>query len=521
MQCLSGNEILNTENENIEHEVLHTELPRRSLRKLAILEEPTKTDKCDKFNKLTNFSNNIEKISQQDLKPYSKSCSRISKTKRHKNKARHHKEKRKKRKHQKIKNLKDLVPIGNRIKNDKSWELDLENNVDKSSSLEKTTYLQSMEKNSNSLNLNQKLRLQTCNNDVSQKICSDINKTDVSIDQNFANTKYCKQVELNLIENISSQSLKTENNLEGSRKYQVCSIESSQSSINSAKLPGYHKDIENAQKSNIEKPNKKRRSKQEFHESHSMIELSEAYSDEIMIVQKRDKKRNKGDQIKRHRDVRKAPQDGIIITDDYQESISCSKDALPITAIDTILSNNSTLISEKKEENESIETEPPRLAIKIKLCQECNSRHLQDACPLLEPKYTIKDSISLEQWIKQYNNKLEVMNAFNSNNPMSQGYSKCVDDDFDSEEELSEKYKSKTKRDYEKKQQTIDENKPLYARDSLPECLEIKLSNMDHGLGVFVKSLVPMYAQLGPLIGKPVQEMDIPDDFSMKHIWEV
>ncbi|XP_011498074.1 PREDICTED: uncharacterized protein LOC105362345 [Ceratosolen solmsi marchali] len=522
IQCVQDKERLSiAENENVNHEVLRTELPRRSMRKLAILEESAKKEKCEKVDRLISLSNNLDKISQ-DTKSCSKSGSRISKTKRHKNKARHHKEKRKKRKHQKVKNSKDVIPIlDNRVKEDVPWEFDSDIDSEKSpNNLAEHNLSQALEKKSNSTNLNKVLPMQTCTN-ATHVICPESNKIDISVNQNFLNTQYPqKQLELNVVENANTQILKAENNSNGSVKSIVDSVESSEpSTIQSEKITLYQKGIESPQVSNSENQNKKKkRSKHESNESSIMlVGLDKSYSDEVIPVQKRDKKKNKGDQMKKHRDVRKAPQNGLIIADDCQDKVTCPKDVRPIPAVDNSLCNN-TLLSEGNENNG---TEPPRLAIKIKLCQECNSRHLQDACPLQEPKYTIKDSISLEDWIKQYNNNLEVMKAFNSNDPMTQGYGRHTDDGFDSEEESSELYKSKMKTDCEEKQQSIDTSRPLYARDSLPECLELKLSNMDHGLGVFVKSVVPMYAQLGPLIGKPVQEMDIPDDFSMRHIWEI
>jgi hypothetical protein len=42
-----------------------------------------------------------------------------------------------------------------------------------------------------------------------------------------------------------------------------------------------------------------------------------------------------------------------------------------------------------------------------------------------------------------------------------------------------------------------------------------------HGLSVIAKCPIARYTQFGPLIGERIREMDIPDDFNMRDIWEV
>lgn len=214
---------------------------------------------------------------------------------------------------------------------------------------------------------------------------------------------------------------------------------------------------------------------------------------------------------RKHHDVRKAPQDGIVRDDDN----TCS-------VVDDV--SETTSSKPQNETNaESLMSEPQRLAIKIKLCQECNNRHLQDACPLTAPQYAIPDSITYEDWLKKHKENAEVFKAIKSDDPMSEGYGKIVDDNVESDDDssLTEQHKTKTKTQKEEKRLIIDSDRPLYARESLPECLELRITNSEHGLGIYAKNSVPMHVKLGPLVGRPVKEMDIPDDFSMRHIWEV
>jgi len=218
---------------------------------------------------------------------------------------------------------------------------------------------------------------------------------------------------------------------------------------------------------------------------------------------------------KKHHDVRKAPQDGIVVQEEGQKI--CPQEV-------ELSSTKNGGTGRTTEDTDGIISEPQRLAIKIKLCQECNSRHLQDACPLMTPQYTIEDTITYEDWLNKHKENTEVIKAIKSEDPMSEGYGRLTDDSFESDEESltsNEQCKTKSKVQREEKQLVIDTDRPLYARESLPDCLELRITNTDHGLGIYAKNMVPMYSKLGPLIGTSVREMDIPDDFSMRHIWEV
>lgn len=263
----------------------------------------------------------------------------------------------------------------------------------------------------------------------------------------------------------------------------------------------------------------KRKKKKLKHDGESdkgtVTQSPEDPSEELMHKhRKRKHKHVAGDhKNKKHHDVRKAPQDGIIVPEEIKET--------------ELIANGSNRIAPdmipNEQMSENLLIEPQRLAITIKLCQDCNSRHLQDACPLTIPQYVIHDSISYEDWLNKYQDNLDVVKNVNSEDPMSDGYGKMTDDGFDSDEDSvsSEQCKLKVKEESEEKQLQMDDDKPLYSRESLPDCFELKATNSEHGLGVYAKSPVPMYAQLGPLVGIPVKEMDIPDDFSMRHIWEV
>lgn len=246
----------------------------------------------------------------------------------------------------------------------------------------------------------------------------------------------------------------------------------------------------------------------------TMTQLLDDSSEDLMHKHRKRKHKlvpNEHKNKKLH-DVRKAPQDGIIIIEKTKESELNTESSGSMAP--------ETLPSEQSLENMS--SEPQRLAITIKLCQDCNSRHLQDACPLTLPQYVVHDSITYNNWLTKHQDNHELMKSVNSDDPMSEGYGKITDDGFDSDEDSvsAEQCKSKSK-EVEEKQLQVDDDKPLYSRESMPDCFELKPTNSEHGLGVYAKSAVPIFAQLGPLVGRPVKEMDIPDDFSMRHIWEI
>ncbi|KAL6259422.1 hypothetical protein P5V15_009345 [Pogonomyrmex californicus] len=227
--------------------------------------------------------------------------------------------------------------------------------------------------------------------------------------------------------------------------------------------------------------------------------------DEATVFKHRRKKHKHTNEHKsKKHDIRKAPQDGMLVQEETRE----------------VCPPKAELLSSRARSEKS----PQRLAIKIKLCQECSTRHLQDACPLIISLHAIADAISYEEWLSKHNENVEIMKVIKSENPMSQGYDRLMYDSVESDDESStsnEVCKTKSKVPREEMQLVVDMDRPLYARDSLPDCLELKMTNADHGLGVYTKEPLPIYAKFGPLIGVSVREMDIPDDFSMRHIWEI
>lgn len=215
---------------------------------------------------------------------------------------------------------------------------------------------------------------------------------------------------------------------------------------------------------------------------------------------------------KKNHDGRKAPQDGVISAEKHDSQSEKSE----------IITSTPSNPSQVESENDENILEPQRLAIKIKLCQDCNNRHIQGACPLMSAVYTISDLLTYEEWLDEHKQNEEVIRAIAIQDPMSDGYGKMLEDGFESDDDsTSDQYKSKLKAQSEEKCLQVDNERPLYARASLPNCLQLKMTNTEHGLGIYAKDVVPIYSKLGPLIGTPVKEMDIPDDFSMRHIWEI
>ncbi|XP_068083662.1 uncharacterized protein [Anabrus simplex] len=283
---------------------------------------------------------------------------------------------------------------------------------------------------------------------------------------------------------------------------------------------------------------------------------------------KHKKKKHKHGEHKnqKHHDIRKAPQDGI-----PQE----------VTG----------KVPERLVESQF----PPqqRVAIKIKLCCDCNSRHVQDACPLRSPQAVICDAVIYKQWYDKCqndrtNNRTTVVveckgdkilgDMVNGNFDPSSGNSnmelECVQSRFTDVNRnehsntcsadgdnlvvnLSEETAQGRDGGYSETSSVNDDKREPYVADSgdktvcsishneesnmnlgeldvkvfpqnnnfaeasLPANLELRICEPDHGLSVVTREPVCQYTQFGPLVGQPIKEMDIPDDFNMKDIWEV
>ncbi|KAF5277471.1 hypothetical protein FQR65_LT03808 [Abscondita terminalis] len=138
-------------------------------------------------------------------------------------------------------------------------------------------------------------------------------------------------------------------------------------------------------------------------------------------------------------------------------------------------------IEDVPSQNDSSDLPSQRVAIKIKLCCSCGTRHVQDQCPLQNPHYEIKDAIDYDDWLHKYK-------------PLQDEQINCDD--------LSE-----------------NKNDLTFACLSLPNVLNLTDSNED--LCVFSNIQIKEFTQFGPLFGKTIKEVDISEDFNMKYLWEV
>ena len=207
----------------------------------------------------------------------------------------------------------------------------------------------------------------------------------------------------------------------------------------------------------------------------------------------------------------------------------------------------------------SEELQPPqpqqRVAIRIKLCCDCNSRHLQDACPLRNPTIIIGDAVIFGQWqnekklsrtnsccdedgqnnkssalqdssvngvISVTNSELDVTNRSDSGTLLIDMQSDSIPDDSNMNMKGENSYSGECTSDTKPFSVSSPTQQRLtFAEASLPVGLELQVCDPAHGLSVITRCHLTQYTQFGPLVGQPIKEMDIPDDFSMKDIWEV
>lgn len=141
----------------------------------------------------------------------------------------------------------------------------------------------------------------------------------------------------------------------------------------------------------------------------------------------------------------------------------------------------------KEIDEDQLELTNKRVAIKIKMCTNCGSRHLQDQCPLQNPYYVVSDSITLPEWNERYRSTYQKEMSFENN-----------DDMVDSKPDRFP-----------------------FASLSLPSILYLADTNTPHGIGVFTNTNIKEFTQLGPLLGKIIREVDISEDFNMRDLWQV
>ncbi|XP_047111747.1 uncharacterized protein LOC124788521 [Schistocerca piceifrons] len=275
----------------------------------------------------------------------------------------------------------------------------------------------------------------------------------------------------------------------------------------------------------------KRRKKRRNHiidEAGETDELQNGKNEHIHTSKHRKRKHKHGEHStkKKHHDVRKAPEDGfphennmIEVEADSQCSLAngnrelCVKEenvSWPCTS-DDVLKNveidppiATPPHSQQEEQPQQLQQEQhqaqqqphiQRVAIRIKMCGDCNSRHLLEACPLRSPQTIVSDSVIYKQWF-DHREQSERTSAVIVSNP-------C---------------------DGEERKPTILEGRSghqSYAEASLPVSLTLKMCNAEHGLSVVALTHIQPFTQFGPLVGQAIREMDIPDDFNMKDIWEI
>ncbi|XP_058791134.1 uncharacterized protein LOC131664226 [Phymastichus coffea] len=472
-QCIQENNVQSNFIQSLDSRVLNNNLQRRSPRKFNI-DDFSKSACCEKSKNVSCSLHSVGKLNQQEQKGSSKFHLGITRTKRHTNKSKCHRDKFKK-KYQKIEDTNSLATTGNKIIHRVTLKLDLEN-----SSMNKSSDLLAKSETENIGNQYSK----DSNKNSSVKLPSSEN---LEIDLQYSSTPNITKNGCNNIESL--------NNFQPSELTQPLTV----SVKNLTKNLIENEDIPNSNGLNNSYENKKESNKQALSEESDKAYLTDQISS---TCDSDDEKYQETTNITKRFDVSKTSQNDVITY--------------------THTEMTPPLVDSKSEDNSYvIKVDTGASTLVNKVCKICNSMHSQDACTVMKPEYIIEDSISLLNWINKYKNNSEVVNIIDSNEPMSKGYCNGENYIFEPSEERVKQYDAKCDIQYEEKQENIYPERPLYSRESLPYCLELKMSNMDHGLGVFTKNSLPVHTQFGPLIGQFIQEMDIPDDYSMKHIWPV
>nr|XP_022920311.1 uncharacterized protein LOC111428853 [Onthophagus taurus] len=127
-------------------------------------------------------------------------------------------------------------------------------------------------------------------------------------------------------------------------------------------------------------------------------------------------------------------------------------------------------------------------------CTKCYSKHVQIECPFDEPIAVLTDALSYDEW-KQKNLTNTSAEFKVENLEIDQAETETNNTDYNF--------------------------KLSYSYLSLPDQLYFNDTNNDHGLGVFATHEIQQFTQLGPIVGKIVKEVDVPEDSNMRDLWEI
>ncbi|KAK2714246.1 uncharacterized protein LOC136039763 isoform X2 [Artemia franciscana] len=163
-------------------------------------------------------------------------------------------------------------------------------------------------------------------------------------------------------------------------------------------------------------------------------------------------------------------------------------------------------------------------------CYSCNTSHPDTDCPLFIPTDCILDyrgepDLADEESESRGKSKLEgKQDSDEDSNNLK------IDERKEEKETASsageEKFPDQTENTKYPKANLLLEGALLAAETplsmaSLPRAFRLEQRDPNHGLSVVARQTIQSFTQFGPLLGIPVRETDILEDFPMRYIWEV
>lgn len=237
--------------------------------------------------------------------------------------------------------------------------------------------------------------------------------------------------------------------------------------------------------------------------------------DEIIpdAVQKEKKPSKKFNKKRLKHDIRKAPLDAKLSKelyeleeDDGMDEYDDEDDSKNFN--DKSSSDDDYSTDDYQEIDDTVE-KPPRIKkIKLRKCNDCNTKHIPNECFIKKSINQLNDSIGLQQWREQNN----VENILIKSEDVDD-----IDDNDDDDDESFSSDASLQDEDVSGKKSKPQNSITSFAEASIPAEFEIRKEN---DFSIFTKSVIPKYTKLGPLIGVVIPETDIIDDNNMKFIIE-
>lgn len=169
-------------------------------------------------------------------------------------------------------------------------------------------------------------------------------------------------------------------------------------------------------------------------------------------------------------------------------------------------------------------------------CSYCDEIHSSDDCPIRQSSCLICDSIEKFRWMDENQDILErikpepaldgirpeddeIGDLLEEDNP-DEDLNDASSDEEDSVLDMKAEDAANAQAAQLLKRKEEEDLLPSYCDATIPEQFEVVKSEVI-GSKVVARTLIPKHMKLGPLVAQPIHVKDIPDDCTMKEVYEI